>query len=202
VGSKIIVSLLCVALAAGLIFGAVGVYRLRTVSPAAFIPTMLEAPAFDQAELSERDYATIGDYVYFASFGRYMYRANLQNFSRELYLQMPVWGIITDGERLFFATAIGEAPALMSYDPAGGDMLAITNEIDARAGIRYYGGMVFFVDGRGRVRCVLPCGRPVATFSPTDVAAFDVRFPILEFTQHGSNLQKEYNMNTGEINFQ
>jgi len=200
VGSKIVISLLVVVLVAGLAYGGLGVYRLQFGQAAVHIPVQQEGATFDRAELYGRDYATIGDYLYFATFGGLMYRANLQTYLRELYLQMPVWGVVTDGERLLFVTANDTVPALVSYDPQTGDMLAITNRIDARAGIHYYNGMVFYVDNRGQIRSILPCGRPVATHAPTDVATFYVRVPYLIFTQHDCDLEKEYNMNTGEIN--
>ena len=197
-GSKIVLALLAVVLAAGLAYGAFGVYQLHSLQATGAYPTQA---GFDLDELHGRDYATIGDYLYFASFGGHMYRVNLQTFSRELYLQMPIWGIITNDENLFFVTANDDVPGLLSYDPATSQMHFITNRIDANAGIRYYNGTIFFVDGARRIRSILPCGRPVSTHSPTNVATFDVQLPLLIFTQHGCDLQQEYNMNNSEINF-
>lgn len=179
-------------------YGALGVYRLR--SPRAVYEIIVpEEPGFDREQ--PEHYATIDGYMYYASFGGYMYRVSLQTFSRELYLHMPVFGVITDGERLFFSTADNGARGLLSHCPATGDMQALTNVIDVNADIRYYNGMIFFVDNNRQIRSILPCGRPVATHSPTNVATFDVRLPYLIFMQHGCDLQKEYNMNTGAVNF-
>ena len=179
-------------------YGALGVYRWLSLSAVyEIIPQAQEEPI----SVEPCFYAVIGGYKYAAGFGRSMYRINLQTHYRELYLQMPIFGVITDGEKLFFLTASDGTPGLLSYRPATGDMQAITNFIDAAAGIRYQSGMIFYVDHTRRIRSVLTCGRPVATHRPTNVAAFDVRLPYLIFTQHDCDIEKEYNMNTGEINF-
>ena len=199
-GSKIVISLLIIVLLAGLAYGALGIYRLQSV-PAVHNPAQPDNTGFEWEELYGHYYATIGDHIYFASFGGYMYRVNLQNLSRELYLQMPVFGIATDEESLFFAVANDGDTVLVSYSPQTGYMQAITNILGANANIRYHNGMIFFVDNAGQIRSILPCGRPVATHSPTNVATFEVRLPLLIFTERNCYLQKEYNMNTGEINF-
>lgn len=179
-------------------YGALGAYRLQSM-PVVRNVVNQEEISFDWEELYGQDYATVGDYLYFASFGGYMYRVNLQNLSRELYLQIPVFGIVTDGEKLFFAVINDGAMVLLSH--SHGDMQALTNILGADANIRYHNGMIFFVDNVGQIRSILPCGRPVATHSPTNVATFEVSLPLLIFTERGCYLQKEYNMNTGEINF-
>jgi len=198
VASKIILSLLIIVLAAGLAYGALGVYRLQSV-PVVRSAVNPQETSFDWEELYGQHYATVGDYLYFANFGGYMYRVNLQNLSRELYLQIPVFGIVTDREQLFFAVVNDDAMVLLSHSL--GDMQVLTNILGADASIRYHNGMIFFVDNVGQIRSILPCGRPVATHSPTNVATFEVSLPLLIFTERGCYLQKEYNMNTGEINF-
>ena len=177
-------------------YGALGVYRLQSVPAVAVHP---QEAAFEWEELYGQHYATIGDYLYFANWGGYMYRVNLQNLSRELYLQIPVFGIVTDGERLFFAVINDGDVVLLSH--SFDDTQHLTNILGADANIRYHNGMIFFVDNAGQIRSILPCGRPVATHSPTNVAAFEVSLPLLIFTERGCYLQQEYNMNTGEINF-
>jgi len=198
VGSKLSLLLLIIVFAAGLAYGVLGIYRLQSMSVVcnAVRP---EENGFEWEELHGQHYAAIGDYLYFADFGGYMYRINLQNSSRQLYLQISVFGLVTDGERLFFAVINDGDVVLLSH--SSGDIQPLTNVLDVNANIRYYNGMIFFVDNVGRIRSILPCGRPVATHSPTNVAAFEVSLPILIFTERDCYLQKEYNMNTGEINF-
>ena len=107
-----------VAALGGLGYGISAIYRLRTGEADFPMYTINEIVELQEAAPQEitgealrlsiaqrgMHYAVIDDYLYYANpdRNRYMYRFNLETDAHELYLQVPVFGVITDGEKLFF----------------------------------------------------------------------------------------------------
>lgn len=114
-------------------------------------------------EAADAPYEIIGNYLYYANPGHhfYMYRLGLYDFSHKLYLQMPVFDVITDGERLFFSA--GEMPnvGIFTYCPAGGEANALAHNVSVCGSFRMEDGMIFFTDTRGEAQGVLVCGRQI-----------------------------------------
>jgi len=164
-------SVVIVLALAGLVYGIVEIYRLRTGVvnlPMYTSHEMVALPELTGEELltaikyNGMKYAIIGDYVYYASHDHnlYMYRFNLETYAHELYLQAPVFGVITDGETLFFIAGTLPDTGIFSIDPMGG-IQAIAYNVDIEGEFRKYRGVIFYSDIYGQARTILPCGRPI-----------------------------------------
>ena len=107
-------------------------------------------------------HAMIGDYLYYANPDRnlHMYRFNLETYSHALYLQVPVFGVITDGERLFIMAGTSPDAGIFSVDPIDGCIQAIAYGVDIDREFHKYRGVIFYSDIYGQARAILPCGRP------------------------------------------
>ena len=155
----------------GLVYGIAAIYRLRTAEPnlPVYAIAEIDVPQEISGEalrlsIAQRgmSYAIIGDILYYANPDRnlYMYRFNLETDAHELYLQASVFGVITDGEKLFIMVDTQLGVGIFSVNPAG-EMQAIAYDVDIHREFRKYRGIIFYSDINGQERTILPCGRPI-----------------------------------------
>ena len=154
---------------AGVAYGFVAILHVPAIEVTAYhhdqnAETAITAEIL-QTAINDRQmhHATIGDYLYFANTDShlYLYRFNLAAHSYKLYLQMPVFGVITDGEELFVLAKNTTETKILSYTPGSGEMKIIARAVDANGEFHKDKGIIFYVDMAGENRAVSTCGRPI-----------------------------------------
>jgi len=172
---KAVIAALAVAIVLALAVAAYSVmeiYRLRTggvdlptcaSDKIAELPTALTGEELLRyLEYRSMKYVIIGDYLYYVNpdHNRYMYHLNLETYYHGLYLQVPVFGVITDGEKLFLMADTPPEAGIFSVNPEDGDIQALAFSVDIDGEFHKYRGVIFYSDSYGQGRAVLPCGRP------------------------------------------
>lgn len=114
-------------------------------------------------EHSGTDSAIIGDYLYYINPDRnhHMYRFNMETHCHNLYLQIPIFGVITYEETLFFTAYIFSNPGIYAFG-FGEFIGTVASDADINKEWRIEDGIIYYYDINGHERKVTVCGRPIA----------------------------------------
>ncbi|MCL2286814.1 MAG: hypothetical protein FWC32_10695 [Firmicutes bacterium] len=125
--------------------------------------TLTAGELFHTIEQNGMYYAIIGDYLFYVNpdNGSHMYRFNLSTYYHQLYLQVPVFGVITNGEVLLVMFGTPPDSAILAVDPVNDYTQIIAIDVDTYKEWRIDDGIIFYWDTSGRERSILPCGRPI-----------------------------------------
>jgi hypothetical protein len=142
----------------------------------------------------------LGDYLYYSNHddNHFMYRIDLNTLDERLILRMPIFGAVTDGERLYYLSGGDGGPfgvfMLDPNDPDAGRQLA------AGAGmvLVYANGLLYFNDAEGHVHVIDTEGGSVSTYNEISVHTFTVDGNWLLFTEPGRLQPRALNMRNGE----
>ena len=124
-------------------------------------PTLTARELFDLIEYNGMLYGIIDDYLFYVNTDSYVYRFNLSTYCHQLYLQIPVFGVITEGDTLFIIIGTPPDSAIMAIDTINGHMQVVAVDVNAYKEWRIDNGIIFFWDISGQERSILPCGRPI-----------------------------------------